>query len=189
MEAKNNILDLVIRFVITIFILSISTFAGCMVGMQIANLTDSPGIAQWRALEPLPEKAVKILAADPDFVYVQTTSEKVYYYSLEKRQWQEVSISSVHQRGGNYLRYSTISPIPNAAGKIIDEAVVSYGPVEMIKSAKYVINEAGQVWMWRYAPRSLIPALEGIAPGSFFGFLIGILITVFFFAQFRGKVE
>jgi hypothetical protein len=187
METKSNILDWVIRLVITTLILCISTLAGCIFGMGYANYLDSPRIVQWRALEPLPEKAVKILAADPDFVFVQTTSGQVYYYSVEKRQWQEVSISSVYQRGDSYLYYSyALPPIPNTAGKIIDEAVGGLG-TELRHEAKYVINDRGQVWMWRYSPTKFIAASDGIVPGSFIGFLIGILISVFFFSQFTKK--
>lgn len=163
------------RRIALVFIVFLSTFSGCSIGYSIAGWGTSRSDVKWEPLGLPPERAVRIAAADVDFVFVESVTGKMYYCDPNEEQfnWVESSPTSVYTRDSPFVDET---PIPDPSGKVIDRADVRRIWSELIWDAKYAVTDDGKVWMWRYTPE-LFPGRKGIIPGSIIGFLIGILIS------------
>ncbi len=170
---------------VTLPILFCTIFLGCFFGAFVAGYFNSEGAASWQLIEPLPDKAVKILDAGIEFVAVQSASGKIYYHAASSDQaWAESTESSV--RVGKSQPTFGERPIPDPPGKIVDKFEVNKS-AEMIQKAKYAITEDGNVWFWKYTP-SMLPQLDGILVGIFVGLFVGVVISIIITARVQTSV-
>ncbi len=163
------------RLVATIFVLALTTIIGFFVGAQIAGSEESS--VTWRSLGTPPEKAIKILDADVDIIYVQTTEGKIY----SCRTWPTTECwveSGPPQHLWKCSSGYNATPVPAPSGKTVDR-VNTWVCGELSTFASYVLNEDGKVWLWRYKQGGLQAVGSGMTTGAFVGFLIGIVISVF----------
>ena len=180
------------RHLAIIVIIPLLTLVGCQVGLVASQYLNSSRAVKWEILVSPPEKAVKLLAADVDFIYIQSETGKVYYYDIVKNfdegnyydlvnnrgQWQETAASSARSRSNPKDFRHTAYPDP--PGKVIETVYAEISSAEFIREARFALTDDGHVEMWRFTP-TMFPDPHGFILGSLAGFLCGVLLLYIMF--------
>ena len=169
-----------VRWVTVIVFLAFTTMVGCFVGLSnsSSSFLYSSASVRWESLGSPPEKAIKILDADIDYVTVESVSGKIFNCDISPKRQCWVAANQFSSHGRNNGPCFTETPIPDPQGKIVDRAEAWMCEAELVQKVRYSLSEDGTIWMWRYAPGSIFPGLDSIIPSSTIGFFAGVIVVI-----------
>jgi hypothetical protein len=133
----------------------------------------------WTSLGTPPEKAVKLVGADPDTVYAQASNGHIYgctLFSSAEKCWQETDHMEITP--DPYPCTFSPSDILKPPGEIIDRIDVYYCGADMSSETNYALLADGSVWNRRYGRAgNFLGCL--LIQGSQAVFVIGLLLGIF----------
>lgn len=159
-----------------ILFLILTSCIGIAVGRTVGSYLDSPQAVRWVLLKTPLEKAIRIYGVELDEIYVESATGKIYYCYI--RQLQDCWIESPPRKTSvsRMPPCYTSDPIGDPPSQVIDRAGVCMpSPVYLVN---YALTSDGNVWLWRYSPKTFILGIDGIVPGCFLGLLAGVIIWV-----------
>ena len=116
----------------------------------------------WKALPPLPEKAVEVLGADMQMVFVRGASGNTYScetFTTPKNCWTEMPAKTNPHNGEHVIEIKAGDEVPAGA---VNTLAIQYYPVpEAATRVFYAVMPDGSVWWWKSEGQHALVILFG----------------------------
>lgn len=136
--------------IILFFSMLVPPVLGLAIGLRFADAQNREVPQTWSALGVPPERASKILFADPLNLFVETVSGRVYRCCWNPTDAPQPTTTDLYR-----CQTTPAYQVPTPPGKVMDRREVSYCNAEAVILQTFVILDDGSVWKWRYDPNAL----------------------------------